>query len=150
MKRRHRGQGRERRSSRGLEALGCTVHLDPALDGDALGECLASETGAEVLVVRSTKVPAAVIERGRGDAEDDHPSRVGVRQHRRRRRGKGAGIAVCNTPGMNAVAVAELAMGHLIGLDRRFADQNAQLKGGRWNKKEFSKAKGLKGRSLLC
>jgi D-3-phosphoglycerate dehydrogenase len=131
----------------GLEALGCTVHLDPALDGDALGACLASEQ-AEVLVVRSTKVPAGVIERGAGAlkliirAGSGYDNIDGAAA-------AGAGIAVCNTPGMNAVAVAELAMGHLIGLDRRLADQNTQLKGGRWNKKEFSKARGLKGRSLL-
>lgn len=131
----------------GLEALGCSVHLDPALDGDSLGDCLASEAPA-VLVVRSTKVPAGVIEKGAGAlkliirAGSGYDNIDGAAA-------AGSGIAVCNTPGMNAVAVAELAMGHLLGLDRRFADQDAQLKGGRWNKKEFSKARGLKGRSLL-
>jgi D-3-phosphoglycerate dehydrogenase len=57
-------------------------------------------------------------------------------------------IKVCNTPGMNAVAVAELVMGLLICCDRRIPDQTAELKAGKWNKKGFSKAKGLKGMTI--
>src|SRR5438552_19106962 len=38
----------------GLKGLGCEVFYEPKLEGTALGERLA-ETGADVLVVRSTK-----------------------------------------------------------------------------------------------
>ena len=130
-----------------LGALGCDVHVDPALDGDSLAACVADKK-AQVLIVRSTKVPAAVIEAGEGSLKliiragsgyDNIDGTAAAGKH----------IAVCNTPGMNAVAVAELAMGHLISLDRRLPEQNTQLKGGRWNKKEFSVARGLKGSTLL-
>tara|TARA_Y100001933_G_scaffold193176_1_gene192812 strand:+ start:227 stop:1207 length:981 start_codon:yes stop_codon:yes gene_type:complete len=131
----------------GLGALGCEVHLDPSLDGASLEACL-GEQQPEVLVVRSTKVPAAAIEKGAPAlkliirAGSGYDNIDGKAAH-------GQDVAVCNTPGMNAVAVAELAMGHLISLDRRLCDQNAQLKAGHWNKKEFSKARGLKGSTLL-
>jgi D-3-phosphoglycerate dehydrogenase len=137
----------ERSLIEGLEGLGCDVHLDPSLDGDSLGACLA-ERQPEVLVVRSTKVPAGVIAKGAPAlkmiirAGSGYDNIDGKAAH-------GQDVAVCNTPGMNAVAVAELAMGHLISLDRRLCDQNSQMKGGRWNKKEFSNARGLKGSTLL-
>jgi D-3-phosphoglycerate dehydrogenase len=58
------------------------------------------------------------------------------------------GIYVANCPGKNAVAVAELAIGLLVALDRRIPDAVAELRAGRWNKKEYSKAAGLHGRTL--
>ena len=58
------------------------------------------------------------------------------------------GIYVSNCPGRNAVAVAELAFGLMLALDRRIPDNVADLRAGRWNKKEYSKATGLKGRTL--
>lgn len=131
----------------GLEALGCSVHVDPSLDGASLGACLA-EQGPQVLVVRSTKVPADAIEAGAGTLKQIIRAGSGY-DNIDCTAAAGKGIAVCNTPGMNAVAVAELAMGHLISVDRRLPEQNAALKGGRWNKKEYSNAVGLKGRSLL-
>src|SRR5215218_10060388 len=58
------------------------------------------------------------------------------------------GIYVSNCPGKNAVAVAELAFALMLALDRRIPDNVVDLRGGRWNKKEFSKARGLFGRTL--
>ena len=58
------------------------------------------------------------------------------------------GIYVSNCPGKNAIAVAELAFGLILALDRRIPDNVAELRAGRWDKKEFSKAKGLHGRTL--
>jgi D-3-phosphoglycerate dehydrogenase / 2-oxoglutarate reductase len=58
------------------------------------------------------------------------------------------GIYVSNCPGKNAVAVAELTFALLLALDRRVPDNVADLRGGRWNKKEYSKASGLFGRTL--
>lgn len=131
----------------GLKGLGCEVEYDPALGPETLPGAF-ERTGVQALIVRSTKVPASVIESASGSLK------VIIRA------GSGydnidcdaaaaKGIAVCNTPGMNAVAVAELAMGHLLSLDRFLPDQNAELKAGHWNKKKYSKARGLKGRSLL-
>lgn len=131
----------------GLAELGCSVHVEPGLDGDGLGACLAAQ-GAEVLVVRSTKVPAGVLEKGAGTLKLVIRAGSGY-DNIDCSAAAGKGIAVCNTPGMNAVAVAELAMGHLISLDRRLPEQNAALKSGRWNKKEYSVARGLKGSALL-
>ncbi len=130
----------------GLEQLGATVTVEPDLGTDTLAEAI-NRTEAEVLVVRSTKVRQpvfdaspglrAVIRAGAGYDNIDH-AYAGERE-----------IAVCNTPGMNAVAVAELTIGHLINLDRRLPTQNAALKSGQWNKAEFGKSRGLKGRSML-
>jgi D-3-phosphoglycerate dehydrogenase len=49
---------------------------------------------------------------------------------------------------MNATAVAELAMGLILSLDRRIVHNTNDLRRGVWNKKEYSKARGLKGRTL--
>jgi D-3-phosphoglycerate dehydrogenase len=57
-------------------------------------------------------------------------------------------IAVSNCPGKNAIAVAELAWGLLLSLDRRIPEQTADLKAGVWNKSEYAKAKGLAGGTL--
>jgi len=58
------------------------------------------------------------------------------------------GIYVSNCPGKNAIAVAELAFALLLALDRRVPDNVADLRAGTWNKKEYSKARGLYGRTL--
>ncbi|MDX2132591.1 MAG: NAD(P)-dependent oxidoreductase [Planctomycetota bacterium] len=134
----------------GLAALGCTVVNQPGIGTDKLGAALA-ESRADVLIVRSTKVPASVISGAsslrmivRAGAGVDNID-VGA--------ASAQGVKVCNCPGMNAVAVAELTMGLLLCCDRRIADQTAELRAGRWNKKEFSKtgaggARGLMGLTL--
>lgn len=58
------------------------------------------------------------------------------------------GIYVTNCPGMNAVAVAELAMGLMISLDRLIPDNVSDFNKSVWNKDKFSKGKGLKGKTL--
>ena len=58
------------------------------------------------------------------------------------------GVQVANCPGTNAVAVAELAFGLLLAIDRRIPDNVADLRNGRWNKKEYSRARGLYGRTI--
>jgi D-3-phosphoglycerate dehydrogenase len=58
------------------------------------------------------------------------------------------GIYVSNCPGKNSIAVAELAFALILALDRRIADNVVTLRRGEWNKKEFSKARGLYGRTL--
>jgi D-3-phosphoglycerate dehydrogenase len=58
------------------------------------------------------------------------------------------GIYVSNCPGKNSIAVAELAFALILAVDRRVADNVIALRRGEWNKKEFSKARGLFGRTL--
>jgi D-3-phosphoglycerate dehydrogenase len=58
------------------------------------------------------------------------------------------GIYVTNCPGKNSIAVAELAFGLMLSLDRRIPDNVSDLRQGRWNKKEYSKARGVFGRTL--
>jgi D-3-phosphoglycerate dehydrogenase len=58
------------------------------------------------------------------------------------------GVFVANCPGQNSIAVAELAVGLLLALDRRIPDNVALLRAGKWDKKGFSEARGLFGRTL--
>src|SRR5204863_2027355 len=58
------------------------------------------------------------------------------------------GIYVSNCPGKNAIAVAELAWALILAIDRRVPDNVVDLRAGRWNKKEYSSARGLFGRTL--
>jgi D-3-phosphoglycerate dehydrogenase / 2-oxoglutarate reductase len=58
------------------------------------------------------------------------------------------GVYVANCPGQNSIAVAELAIGLLLALDRRIPDNVALLRAGRWDKKGFSEAQGVFGRTL--
>ena len=59
-----------------------------------------------------------------------------------------AGIYVCNVPGKNAVAVAELVMGLMIAIDRKIPAANADFAHGVWNKAHYAQAQGLKGQAL--
>ena len=128
----------------GLKAAGCEVIYAPGTSGDDLVRLLQS-SGAEVLVVRSTRVTEAMLTAGtlslvvRAGAG---VNTIDVAAAARR------GIYVANCPGKNAIAVAELAFGLLLALDRRVPDNVAALRAGRWNKGEFSKARGLYGRTL--
>jgi D-3-phosphoglycerate dehydrogenase len=128
----------------GLAAAGCEVVFDASLKDDALSAALA-ESRAEVLIVRSTKVTAAMLDAGdlalivRAGAGYNTID-VGAASAR--------GIYVSNCPGKNSIAVAELAFGLILALDRRIPDNVVELRAGHWDKKEFSKAKGLYGRTL--
>lgn len=58
------------------------------------------------------------------------------------------GVYVCNCPGKNAIAVAELVMGMIISVDRKIPDNVAKLRNGQWDKTGYSKAQGLHGKTL--
>lgn len=126
-----------------LENLGHRVTMDPALDEHALTGAIG---GHDVLVVRSTRVNAATLDAGDG-------LKLVIRA--------GAGtntidcayasqrnIRVCNVPGANALAVAELVLGLIICIDRNLADNVADLRNGVWNKKKYSRSRGLCGQKL--
>lgn len=128
----------------GLEAIGCEVSFQPDLKDEALVAAIA-ESAPDVLVVRSTKVTEAMLSAGalklvvRAGAGYNT---IDVAAASR------LGIYVSNCPGKNAIAVAELAFALILALDRRIADNVIALRQGRWDKKEFSKARGLYGRTL--
>jgi D-3-phosphoglycerate dehydrogenase len=128
----------------GLKSAGCDVVYNPDLKEAALAKAI-SETEAEILVVRSTKVTepmldaghlSLIVRAGAGYDNIDMPA------------ASGRGIYVANCPGKNSVAVAELAFGLILALDRRIPDNVSDLRAGQWNKKEYSKARGLHGRTL--
>src|SRR5262245_50120753 len=128
----------------GLKAAGCDVLYQPDLK-DADLPAAVRDTGADVLVVRSTVVAAAALEAGslslvvRAGAGYNT---IDVATASKR------GIYVSNCPGKNAIAVAELAFALLLALDRRVPENVSDLRAGRWNKKEYSKGRGLFGRTL--
>ena len=128
----------------GLAAAGCEVSYQPAAKDAALAKAV-QEFQPEALVVRSAKVgedalaaPSLklVVRAGPGY------NTIDVAAASRR------GIYVSNCPGKNSVAVAELAFGLILALDRRIADNVVSLREGRWNKGEFAKARGIFGRTL--
>ena len=128
-----------------LQDLGAEVHVEPELSGDALTARLAS-LDPSVLVVRSTKVTRADVDRGRALSLIIRAG-AGVNTIDLAA-ASGHGVYVSNCPGKNASAVAELTIGHLINLDRRIADNVAELRARTWNKKAFGNARGLRGRRL--
>ena len=128
-----------------LRAMGCTVHAEPALTTADLPARLA-ECRPDILLVRSTKVDRSCIEASdalslilRAGAGYDTIDLETASAH---------GISVANCPGMNAIAVAELAWSLILACDRRVPDQVSDLRKGIWNKKGYSKARGLHGRTL--
>jgi D-3-phosphoglycerate dehydrogenase len=129
----------------GLKDLGCQVELRPDVKAEALGEVLA-EVNPKILIVRGKKVSEAALAAGpllslviRAGAGIDN---IDVAAASR------LGVFVSNCPGKNSIAVAELVMGLLLALDRRIPDQVADLRNGLWRKGEYSRARGVFGRTL--
>jgi D-3-phosphoglycerate dehydrogenase len=129
----------------GLKELGCTVIAKPELKADDLAAAM-KEHDPNILIVRSTKVGAEALRAGtnlslviRAGAGIDT---IDVEA------ASSLGVFVSNCPGKNSVAVAELVLGLILACDRRIADQVADLRRGKWNKAEYSKARGLHGRTL--
>ena len=99
----------------GLKSAGCEVFYQPGTKDEALVKA-AAELRPDVLVVRSTAVTEAmlaaapmklVVRAGAGY------NTIDVAAASRR------GIYVSNCPGKNSVAVAELALGLILALDRK-------------------------------
>jgi D-3-phosphoglycerate dehydrogenase len=134
----------EESGQEGFKAAGCEVVYQPSLTEQQLpGEV--ERMRPDVLVVRSTKVTEAALSAGalklvvRAGAGYNT---IDVAAASRR------GIYVSNCPGKNSIAVAELAFALILALDRRIADNVISLREGQWNKTEYSKARGLFGRTL--
>jgi D-3-phosphoglycerate dehydrogenase len=126
-----------------LEARGHVCVMEPRLSADELPARIA---GFDGLVVRSTKVKrpvfeaadrlALVIRAGAGTNTIDTDAAAT------------RGVLVSNVPGRNAAAVAELTIGLLLAIDRRIADNVADLRNGHWDKQRYSKANGLLGSTM--
>ena len=126
-----------------FKQLGCEVNYQPAVKADELPKLI---PGHKVLIVRSKEVKAdtlkvadqlaLVLRAGAGVNTIDVKTASAL------------GIFVTNCPGKNSIAVAELVFALLLGLDRRIADNTAALRAHQWNKKEFSKADGVFGKTL--
>lgn len=126
-----------------LRAAGEECEVRPELTAADLPDHVA---GFDILVVRSTEVTAAAIDAG---------TNLGLIV----RAGAGTntidcgraaerGVFVCNVPGRNATAVAELAIGLMLAVDRHIAPAAADLRDGRWDKKAYSRSRGLLGSTL--
>ncbi len=128
---------------RALQEAGFELVINPDLKEESLKQAL-EEVKPEGLIVRSTRVEEChmvdslrlIVRAGAGY------NTIDIESARRK------GIQVSNCPGKNARAVAELTFGLILALDRRIPDNVEQLRQGKWNKKEFSQARGIFGRTL--
>lgn len=101
---------------------------------------------ADALVVRSAvQVDAALLEHapklrviGRAGVGVDNIDTEAATRH---------GIVVMNTPGANAVAVAELTLGLMIAMGRKVAAANSSMHAGKWDKKSLQGTE-LRGKTL--
>jgi D-3-phosphoglycerate dehydrogenase / 2-oxoglutarate reductase len=127
-----------------IVAAGCDVLYEPSLADQRLADALTARR-PDVLVVRSTKVTESmvagtslslIVRAGAG------VNTIDVNAASRH------GIYVSNCPGKNSIAVAELTFALILALDRRIAENVSDLRAGKWNKKEYSNARGLFGRTL--
>ncbi|MGD0060373.1 MAG: NAD(P)-dependent oxidoreductase [Verrucomicrobiia bacterium] len=126
-----------------LKKLGCDVTYNPSIKAEELPKLIGS---SKVLVVRSKQVAADTIQAGTQLAvilrAGAGVNTIDVKAASAR------GVYVTNCPGKNSVAVAELAFALLLAIDRRIPDNVAALRAHKWNKKEFSKADGVHGKTL--
>ncbi len=126
-----------------FKQLGLTVTYNPTVKAEELPKLIA---GHKILIVRSRQVTAETLKAG---DELALVLRAGAGVNTIDVKTASAlGIFVTNCPGKNSIAVAELVFALLLGIDRRIADSTAALRAHQWNKKEFSKADGVFGKTL--
>ena len=126
-----------------LKLAGYTATYNPDLLPEDLPRVI---SGKNILVVRGTRVEADTIQSAdqlkliiRAGAGTNTIDKACAAE---------CGIPVCNVPGKNSVAVAELTLGLLLCIDRNIPDNVHELRSGKWNKKKFSVAQGLMGRTF--
>lgn len=128
-----------------LQEAGHDVTTLPKATGDALTQAL-RDMQPQVLMVRSTKVTSEMMD---ADAALELIVRAGAGYDNIDvEAASSRGIFVANCPGKNAAAVAELTLGLILALDRFIPDNVRDARAGVWNKAAFSKAQGIKGRTL--
>lgn len=126
-----------------LAKLGCEVTYNPTVKAEELPKII---PGYKILIVRSKQVTADAIKASNELAmivrAGAGVNTIDVKTASAR------GVFVTNCPGKNSVAVAELVFALLLGIDRRIPESVASLRSHKWNKKEFSKADGIYGKTL--
>ena len=114
---------------------------------DQMKNGLAAELAdADALVVRSAvQVDEALLSHapklrvvGRAGVGVDNIDMAAATRH---------GVVVMNTPGANAVAVAELTLGLMIAMARKIAFANSSMHAGKWEKKQLQGTE-LRGKTL--
>lgn len=126
-----------------LKGLARECVYEPSLKAEDLPGAIGD---AEVLIVRSTKVSAETIQAGKRLSLIIRAG-AGVNTIDLEA-ASGRGVSVCNCPGKNAVAVAELAVALMLCWDRRIPGGVSALREKRWDKGEYSKATGFQGRKV--
>ncbi len=126
-----------------LKSSGIEVIYNPKLGENDLPEAVKD---VDCLVVRSTIVSAETIEKSEKldliVRAGSGVNNINIAAANKK------GIFVANCPGKNSIAVAELAIGLMISLDRRIAHNVIDFRAGKWNKGEYSKAQGFFGKTL--
>ena len=126
-----------------ISSLGVEVQYKPKLKAEELA---ANIGDASILIVRSTEVHADCINAGKNLSliirAGAGVNTIDVKAANAR------GIYVANCPGKNSIAVAELTIALLLSLDRRIVENVTDLRAGKWNKIEYSKADGVFGKTL--
>ena len=126
-----------------LKQLGCEVTYSPAIKAGELPGVIGPY---QILVVRSKQVTAETL---KASGQLTLVLRAGAGTNTIDVKTASArGIFVSNCPGKNSIAVAELAFALLLAIDRRIPENVAALRAHKWNKKEFSKADGVFGKTL--
>jgi D-3-phosphoglycerate dehydrogenase / 2-oxoglutarate reductase len=126
-----------------LKNSGIEVVYEPKLGENDIPDNM---NGVNAIVVRSTNVNANAINNGSdlklviraGSGYNNIDVAAATAK----------GVAVANTPGKNSIAVAELAMGLIISLDRRIPDNVKDFNAGVWNKAKYSRGEGLAGKTI--
>jgi D-3-phosphoglycerate dehydrogenase len=123
---------------RGISSIGETVYKPADLRSE-LGE-------ADVLIVRSATTVNRELLSGAGRLKVVARAGVGLDNVDQAACAE-KGIKVLNTPGASTNAVAELAIGLMIGGLRNVQKANHQMKGGKWEKKSLT-GREIAGRTL--
>lgn len=122
-----------------IEAIRNAGHeavVKTGMDQDAL---LENVPGYDAMVVRSaTKVRVPVLEHCRDTLKLIVRGGVGL-DNIDVEDAEERGIAVRNTPAASSVAVAELALGHMLACCRYIPVADRTMKQGQWNKKDYGK-----------
>jgi D-3-phosphoglycerate dehydrogenase len=126
-----------------LNQLGCEVTYKPTAKADELPGLIGPY---KILVVRGKQVTAETLQAASQLAlvlrAGAGVNTIDVKTASAR------GVFVSNCPGKNSIAVAELVFALLLAIDRRIPENAAALRAHKWNKKEFSKADGVFGKTL--
>jgi len=133
----------DQKTVRLLKESGYEVRMDPSITEATLATEIKDYN---ILIVRSKKVNRAAIEAANALSiivrAGAGVNTIDVNAAAEK------GIYVCNTPGCNNDAVAELAMGHIIACDRQICANTAHLRAGEWRKKLFLTCEGLRDHTL--